>query len=57
MSFRLSSLTCLGILARSLLLSLGFDSLLIDFLAHTAVGAAGVLLAILFVGIRTRRRS
>ena len=32
---------------RCLLLSLGFDHVLIDFLARTAIGAAVVLLAIL----------
>ena len=43
-------------LARSLLLSLGLDHALIDFLALTAIGAAAVLLAILFVSIRVPRR-
>jgi hypothetical protein len=52
-----SPVSCIGTLTRSFLLSLGFDHLFIDFLAHTAVGAAGVLMAILFVGLRTRRRS
>lgn len=42
---------------RSLLFSLGVDHALMDFLAHTAVGAATVLLAILFVGVRIPRRS
>ncbi len=57
MSFRLSSLTCVETLTRSVLLSLGFDDLLIDFLARSALGAAAVLLAILFVSVRSRRRS
>lgn len=39
--------TSLKSLTRSLLFSLGLDHALIDFLAHTAVGAATVLLAIL----------
>ena len=56
MPFRPSPLTCLGTVTRSFLLSLGFDHVFIDFLAHTALGAAGVLLAILFVSIRARRR-
>ncbi len=43
-------------LARSLLLSLGLDHALIDFLALTAIGAATVLLAILAVAIRIPRR-
>jgi hypothetical protein len=41
---------------RSLLLSLGFDHALIDFLALTAIGAATVLFAILAVAIRIPRR-
>lgn len=56
MPFRPSPLACLGTVTRSFLLSLGFDHLFIDFLTHTALGAAGVLLAILFVSIRARRR-
>lgn len=55
MPFRLSPLACLGTVTRSFLLSLCFDHVFIDFLAHTALGAAGVLLAILFVSIRARR--
>lgn len=43
-------------LTRSLLLSLGLDHALIDFLALTAIGAATVLLAILVVAIRVPRR-
>jgi hypothetical protein len=42
--------------ARSLLFSLGMDHSLIDFLANTAVGAATVFLAILFVAFRVPRR-
>jgi hypothetical protein len=41
---------------RSLLLTLGMDHALIDFLANTAAGAATVLLAILFVACRIPRR-
>jgi len=48
--------TYLETLSRSLLLSLGLDHALIDFLAYTAVGAAAVLLAILFLAIRIPRR-
>jgi hypothetical protein len=44
-------------LTRSALFSLGLDHALIDFLTHTAVGAATVLLAILFVALRLPRRS
>jgi hypothetical protein len=44
-------------LTRSILLGLGLDHALIDFLTHIAVGAAIVLLAILFVAIRIPRRS
>ena len=43
-------------LTRSVLISLGMDHALIDFLAHVAVGAATVLLAILFLGVRIPRR-
>jgi hypothetical protein len=49
--------TSLKSLTRSLLFSLGLDHALIDFLALTALGAATVLLAILFVGIGIPRRS
>lgn len=41
-------------LTRALLLSLGLDHALIDFLALTAIGAATVLLAILVVAIPSR---
>jgi len=44
-------------LTRSILVALGMDHALIDFLTHTTVGAAIVLLAILFVAIRIPRRS
>jgi len=44
-------------LTRSILLALGLDHALIDFLAHIAVEAATALLAILFVAIRIPRRS
>jgi hypothetical protein len=43
--------TSLKSATRSLLLSLGMDHVLIDFLAHVAVGAASVFLAILFVAM------
>ena len=43
-------------LTRSLLLSLGLDHALIDFLALTAIGAATVLLAIFLVAIHLPRR-
>lgn len=56
MTFRLSPLTCAGTVTRSFLVSLGFDHLFIDFLERTAIGAAAVLVAIMFVGMRTRRR-
>jgi hypothetical protein len=42
-------------LTRALLLSLGLDHVIIDFLALTAIGAATVLLAILVVAIRIPR--
>ena len=48
--------TYLEPLTRALLLSLGLDHALIDFLALTAIGAATVLLAILVVAIRIPRR-
>lgn len=43
-------------LARSLLLSLGFDPALIDLLAITAIGAAAIMLTILFVSARVPSR-
>jgi hypothetical protein len=49
--------TSLKSFTRSFLFSLGLDHALIDFLALTALGAATVLLAILFVGIRIPRGS
>jgi hypothetical protein len=49
--------TSIKAFARSVLFSLGVDHVLMDFLAHTAIGAATVLLALLFVGIRIPRRS
>ena len=48
--------TYLEPLTRSLLLSLGLDHAIIDFLAPTTIGAATVLLAILVVAIRIPRR-
>jgi len=44
-------------LLRSILISMGLDHVLIDFLASAAVGAGTVLLVILFVGIGIPRRS
>ena len=44
-------------LLRSVLLSLGMDHTLIDFLASVAVGAVAVLLAILLVASTVSRRS
>jgi hypothetical protein len=49
--------TSIKAFARSVLLSLGVDHLLIDFLAHIAMGAATVLLALLFAGVRIPHRS
>jgi hypothetical protein len=49
-------LTSLKASTRSLLFALGIDHALIDFLAHAAIGAIAVLVAILFVGIRAPRR-
>jgi len=43
-------------LTRSLLFAIGMDHTLIDFLAPAVVGAATVLLGILFLGIRIPRR-
>ena len=43
--------------ARCLLFSMGVDQVLIDFLANIAIGAATVLLALLYVGARIPRRS
>jgi hypothetical protein len=43
--------------ARSLLFSLGVGHVLIGFLAYTAIGAATVLLALLYVGLRIPRCS
>jgi hypothetical protein len=48
--------TSLKAAARSLLFSLGMDHALLDFLANTAIGAATVLFAILFVAFRIPRR-
>ena len=48
--------TSIKAFARSVLFSLGLDHLLVDFLAHTAMGAATVLLALLFA-VRIPHRS
>lgn len=49
--------TSLNALIRSILLSMGLDHVLIDFLLRTAAGAAGVLAVIAFAGIRIPKRS
>jgi hypothetical protein len=49
--------TSLKAVARSFLLSLGVDHVLLDFLANVGVGALAILLAIVFVGFRIPRRS
>ena len=49
--------TSLKALIRSILLSMGLDHVLIDFLLRTAAGAASVLAVIAFVGIRIPKRS
>jgi hypothetical protein len=49
--------TSLKAIARAILISMGLDRVLIDFLASAAVGAATVLLVIVFVGIRIPRRA
>ncbi len=43
-------------LTRSLLLSLGFDHVVIEFFVSTALGAFAVLMAMLFVGAGIPRR-
>ena len=47
--------TSVKALARSALFTLGLDHALIEFLANTAIGAATVLLALLYVGARIPR--
>jgi hypothetical protein len=49
--------TSIKAFARSVLFSLGVDHALIDFLSDVATGAATVLLAGVFGGIRIPRRS
>jgi len=49
--------TSLKALIRCILLSMGLDHVLVDFLLRTAAGAAGVLAVIAFVGIRIPKRS
>ena len=44
-------------LTRSILLALGMDHVLIDFLTHAAIGAVTVLLAIVFIAMRIRHGS
>src|SRR5947208_338882 len=46
--------TSLKAVARSFLLSLGVDHVLVDFLANAAVGALAILFVILLVGFRIR---
>ena len=48
--------TYLKAFARSVLISLGLDHVLIDFLADAAVGAVTVLIVIFFVSLRIPRR-
>ncbi len=45
----------LGTAARSTLLAFGLDPIFTEFLISTAIGAATVLLMILFVALRTPR--
>lgn len=47
--------TSVKALTRSVLFSVGIDHVLVDFLACAAIGAATVLLAILFVAMRIPR--
>ena len=49
--------TSLKAVTRSILISMGLDHVLIDFLTRAAVGAASVLLLILLVGAGIPRRS
>jgi hypothetical protein len=53
----LSPTACLELTARSLLLSFGLDQVLTDFLIRSVIGAAAVLAAITFVGVRSTRRA
>ena len=48
--------TYLKAFARSVLISLGLDHVLIDFLADAAEGAATVLFVLFFVALRIPRR-
>jgi len=48
--------TSLKAIARAILISMGLDRVLIDFLASAAVGAGTVLLVIIVVGIGMPRR-
>ena len=57
-NFRSSlAVTSLKALTRSILWSMGLDRTLIEFLVSAAVGAATVLLVIIFVGVGIPRRS
>ncbi len=57
-NFRSSLLvTSFKALSGSILVTMGLDHVLIDFLLRTAAGAAGVLAVIAFVGIRIPKRS
>lgn len=51
------TVTSLNALIRSILLSMGLDHVLIDFLLRTAAGAASVLAVIALAGIRIPKRS
>jgi hypothetical protein len=48
--------TYLKAFARSVLVSLGLDHVLIDFLENAAVGTVSVLIVIFFVALRIPRR-
>jgi hypothetical protein len=49
--------TSIKALVRSILLCMGLDHVLVDFLLRAAAGAASVLAVIIFVGIRIPKRS
>jgi len=49
--------TSLKASVRSILLFMGLDHVLIDFLTRAAVGAASVFLVIMFAGLRIPRRA
>lgn len=53
----LLAVTSLKVVFRSILSSMGLDHVLIEFVTNAAIGAATVLLVILFVGIGIPHRS